>query len=314
MASHKSNKHKCSLLPFKLEHVVSIQEAKQRSGWQISAFNLPDVWKISQGEGVKIAVLDSGVDLNHPDLKDNLLPGMNFINKNKKPQDDCSHGSHCSGIMVAENNAIGVVGVAPKAKVIPVKVLDKKGNGNLEDVANGIRWATDNKADFVTMSLGSPVPLPILERAINYAEKKGTICICAAGNCGPSDAIFYPANYKNTIAVGSINANLTRSDFSATGNLDFMAPGNDILSTVPPNWYGVMSGTSQAAPFVAGICALLLSWVRNNKTNIQLKTAQDYKKILKTNTIPIKGDNRAFLQGFGIIEPIKLLEWLRSSK
>ncbi len=160
-------KIKCKLPSFKIEEISSLDDAKQQSGWDITAFDLPKAWGKSQGEGVKIAVLDSGCDLDHPDLVDNLLQGINFINPGKPPEDDAGHGTHVTGIIIAENNEIGMVGVAPKAKVIPVKVLDKNGSGDLATVAKGIRWAADNGADFISMSLGSPSPLQ--ERATNSA-------------------------------------------------------------------------------------------------------------------------------------------------
>ena len=141
----RKRSYKCKLLPYEREECVSMQDAQQKAGWGISAFNLPDAWKHSQGEGVRIAVLDTGCDLDHPDLKNNLEGGYNCLSPGKPPRDDNGHGTHCAGIFVAENNEIGMVGVAPKAKVLPVKVLDAKGNGDMRNVAQGIRWALSQK-------------------------------------------------------------------------------------------------------------------------------------------------------------------------
>ena len=308
---------KVSLFPYKLEPVFSIQEVKQKAGWNVTAFDLPNAWKKTKGEGVKIAVLDTGCDLDHPDLKNNILPGINLINPKKLPWDDNKHGTHVSGIIAAENNEIGMVGVAPNCKIIPVKVLDGNGMGDIKNVAKGIRWATDvAKADFICMSLGCPNKVDEVRKEIIYAMSKKVICFVAAGNSGDTEHVFYPANYPETIAIGSIDENLTRSGFSNTGDgLDFMAPGDKILSTVPDNWYAVLSGTSMATPFAVGVCALLLSYVRKNKLNIKLENNQDYISILKGHTTPIKNDNlknRNFYEGFGIIDPKKLFESLKS--
>ena len=147
---------KCSLFPYVREEVLSLQDAMQKAGWSITAFDLPSAWKKTRGEGVKVGVLDTGCDLDHPDLKSNLLPGMNFVNPSSEPWDDNSHGTHVSGIIAAENNQIGMVGVAPGAKIVPVKVLDRQGNGSLDDVANGIRWAVDvGMVDLIEEGVGA---------------------------------------------------------------------------------------------------------------------------------------------------------------
>lgn len=307
---------KISLFPYEIENVISIQDAKQNSAWGISAFDLPKAWAKSKGEGVKIAVLDTGCDLDHPDLVKNLLPGYNVINPKKQPWDDNKHGTHVAGIIAAENNDIGVVGVAPHSKIIPVKVLDKNGRGTLSQVANGIMWATDvAKADFICMSLGTPSPVPEVHAAIKYAMSKKVICFVAAGNSGVTQNIFYPANYNETIGIGSIDENFNRSNFSNTGeNLDFMAPGNKILSTVPDNWYAIMSGTSMATPFATGIAALFLSYARNKNLNTKLETNLDYISIFKSHTVSINSNhkNKNFYEGFGILDPRKLFEKLFS--
>lgn len=224
--------------------------------------------------------------------------------------------THVTGIICASNNDLGVVGVAPKCKVIPIKVLDSKGNGNLINVADGIRWAVDQGADFITMSLGSPNPVGIVQDAIKYALSKGCITWCAAGNAGKTRQIFYPAAYPEVIGIGAIDENFDRAKFSCTGpDLDFVAPGVQILSTVPENWYAVLSGTSMANPFAVGIGTLLLSYKRKKNIQMKLETNNDYIEVLKQYTIPTKNPEFAgqkFFEGFGIIDPRKLEEWVRS--
>lgn len=311
----KKNNKKCSLFPYEKEEVFSIQDAMQKYGWGITAFDLPSAWSKSKGEGVKVAVLDTGVDLDHPDLSKSILPGFNFVSPGKQPWDDNQHGTHVAGIIAASNNEIGMVGVAPESKIIPVKVLNKGGNGSLLDVAKGIRWAVDEgKADLICMSLGSPNPVQEVRKAVQYALSKKVVCFVAAGNAGITKQIFYPANYPETIAIGSIDENLSRSMFSNTGeNLDFMAPGGKIFSTIPDNWYAVLSGTSMAAPFATGVAALVLSYVRNNGKNVRLESNEDYIEIFKKHTVPITNkdlQNKLFYQGFGILDPKKVLEAL----
>lgn len=311
MAKSRKKNHPCSLFPYEVEDVLSLQDAKQKSGWSITAFDLPRAWNLTKGDGVKVAVLDTGCDLDHPDLDANLLPGINFVEPGKKPWDDNQHGTHVAGIIAAENNDVGMVGVAPNAKIIPVKVLDKNGNGSLLNVAKGIRWAVDNGADIICMSLGAPRPVQQVRKAIKYAAKRGVPCFVAAGNAGMTKEVFYPAAYPETIAIGSIREDFKRSSFSNTGqNLDFMAPGDRIFSTVPDNWYSILSGTSMACPFAAGVAALVLSYVREHKTT-KLESVQDYRNVFKEHTVPIndrKLKNKKFYQGFGIIDPRLLLE------
>jgi thermitase len=315
VAKRKKKSMKCKLFPFDRVDCLSLQDAKQKAGWNITAFDLPDAWKHTQGEGVKIAVLDTGCDLDHPDLVGNLLPGMNFAEPGKPPVDRNGHGTHVIGTICAMNNDIGVVGVAPKAKVLPVKVLGDDGNGNLLNVAKGIRWAANQGVDFISMSLGAPVAVQQVRKAIQYAATKGAVCFVAAGNAGNTKEVFYPANYPETIAIGAIGADFNRANFSNTGvNLDFMAPGVDIFSTVPDNWYATLSGTSMAQPFACGVAALLKSYIKNTpklKNKVALETAADYRGRFKKHVVPVQNENyrnRKFYTGFGIIDPRLFVE------
>lgn len=314
MRKIKKLKYDCSLFPYEVEEFVTLQNIsnnKQKEGWGIELFKIPEIWGKTKGEGVKIAVLDTGCDLNHEDLKSNIIDGINLVEKNKSPMDDDKngHGTHVSGIICAENNDVGIIGVAPNAKIMPVKVLNKDGNGNLTTVARGINWSIENKADIIVMSLGSSRSLQSVYKSIKIAYKKNIPCFVAAGNMGMTKEIFYPANYKETIAIGSINEKFNRSKFSNTGlNLDFMAPGCKVLSTTPNNSYSIMSGTSMATPFVAGIAALLLSYSRNS-SGININSVEDYRNIFKENSISIKNESikdDKFYQGFGAIDAINL--------
>lgn len=289
MGIFNKSKDKVSLFPYKSEILHGFTpESLQFYGWEIVEFNIPEYWKQSQGENVKVAVLDTGCDLAHHDLKNNLLDGKNIINPKQPPQDYNGHGSHVAGTIAAGNNKLGMVGVAPLAKIIPVKVLGDDGSGSMKHIVDGIKWAADQKADFITMSLGASSSDKRMKDAIDYAEKRGCVCFCAAGNSGPSSDILYPAKYPNVIAIGAIDRFFKRTDFSCAGeSLDFLAPGQDIVSCVPGNRYATMSGTSMSNPFAVGCAALLCSWNRKNK-KYKLKTAQDYIDVFKTVAMSLK--------------------------
>lgn len=297
-------RNKVKLLPHIREDITGFNRyAGQVIGWEINKLNIQKVWQKTQGEGVTIAVIDTGCDLDHPDLESNLLPGKNFINPKKQPVDDNGHGTHVAGTIAAINNGQGMVGVAPKAKILPIKALDNRGGGSTLVIARAIDWAVDQKVDFITMSLGSSNSDSELERSINKAERAGVIIFCAAGNSGPTVDIMYPARYQNTISIGAIDESFNRTRFSCRGPaMDFMAPGLNIFSTVPDNSYAIMSGTSMSNPFAVGCASLLLSY--NNKYNkIKLENYNDYKTFFAKNAIQLvnhKHRTRDY-QGYGVI-------------
>lgn len=305
------------LLPYTVEDVMMPQSLKQTLGWHISAYNLPSLWKITQGEGVKIAVIDSGCDLTHPDLMPNLIEGKNFVEPGFPPEFSSEHGTHVAGIIAANNDESGVVGVAPQSKIMPLKVLNSYGVANLQAVRDAIYHAVDNGIDLITMSLGCRNPVPSVLEAINYANSKNCVCFVAAGNAGSTKQLLYPAAYSECISIGAVDENCMRADFSCTGpNLDFVAPGVKIYSTVPKSSYAFLSGTSMSCPFAVGVAALVLSEKRKQNPTLKLGI-EDYRKILGKNTIPIKNldanlDNQGkrFWQGMGIINPAEFGEWV----
>jgi subtilisin family serine protease len=300
------------LLPYIREDIHGLSpDIAQFSGWEIKKFEIEKQWKYSRGEGVIVAVIDTGCDINHPDLKNNLVQGKNFVEPNKDPIDKNGHGTHVSGTIAAQDNELGMIGVAPKAKIMPIKALGDDGTGNLNNIANAIIWAADNGADFITMSLGSPNPARPLEEAISYAAKKGSVMFCAAGNSGPDVDIMYPAKYNHTISIGAIDENLERTSFTCSGEtLDFLAPGHNILSCVPGNKYALMSGTSMSNPFAVGCAALLLSHTKQIKYSAResmIKTAEDYIKAFRRKAKSLKdtrysGQKR--YEGYGILYPV----------
>jgi subtilisin family serine protease len=286
--------------------------SEQFYGWQIKKFNIEKYWKYSEGEGVTVAVIDTGCDLDHEDIKANIVNGYNFIDPGKDPQDDNGHGTHVAGTIAAINNGIGMVGLAPKTKIMPVKVLAGNGSGSNKSVSDGIVWAVDHGADILAMSLGSPSPGTQLEQAIQYAKRKNVSIFCAAGNSGIESGIQYPAKYSDTVSVGAIDENLNICQFSCCGEeLDFLAPGYNIISSVPGNRYASMTGTSMANPFAVGCASLLLSYSRKEKfSNIdnRLESSDDYVKVFSKGTEKL-GNHSKYAgirkyEGYGIIKPV----------
>ena len=292
-----------SLLPYIKENIYGLNPyTDQITGWEINKLNVKDYWKYGMGEGVKVAVIDTGCDLDHPDLKDNLLDnGYDFINDNDDPSDDNGHGSHVAGTIAASNNGLGMVGVAPKAKILPIKSLAADGSGGLKEIVLGILWAVEMNVDIITMSLGTPYHSKALHDAVKLASSRGILIFCAAGNSGYRDNIMYPARYPETISIAAIDENLNRTDFSCSGNsLDFLAPGHNILSCVPDDSYAKMSGTSMSNPFAAGCAALAFSSVGNMSRR---KLIDLFSKF----TLKLKDTSHAGIkkyEGNGIILPI----------
>jgi subtilisin family serine protease len=227
--------------------------------WHLPSISAPQAWDVTAGSPqVTIAVIDTGVDYNHRDLAGRCVAGYNFVARNTNPMDDNGHGTHVAGIAAATgNNSIGVAGVDWGGRIMPLKVLDSQGSGYDSDVASAIRYAADNGAKVINMSLGSPDYSYTLSEAVNYAYNKGVTMVAAAGNDGSS--VGYPAACDHVIAVGALDSNNGLAYFSNRGSaLDLTAPGVSILSTTQGD-YGKMSGTSMASPVVAGCASLVLS-------------------------------------------------------
>jgi Subtilase family/RTX calcium-binding nonapeptide repeat (4 copies) len=285
------------------------------SPWGIDRVKAPEAWaKGYTGQGVVVAVIDSGVDYNHPDLKDNIwqntgeiagnnidddkngyvddVRGWDFVDNDSDPMDSrnfydelypekssYSHGTHVAGTIAASNNGFGVTGVAPNAKIMPVRTLGY-GGGSLLDISSGIRYAADNGADVINLSLGGYYNSAETDTAIQYAIDKGVVVVMSSGNDGFSTPTYPAKNAdRGGIAVGAINQQNTVAYFSNDAGklLDYVvAPGVGVYSTTPSNNYRFNSGTSMAAPHVAGVAALVLS------ANSNLKPSQVEDMITQT--------------------------------
>lgn len=246
--------------------VIEVQDAspKQVIDWGVSLVQAPKMWSMTRGEGMKIAVLDTGIDTTHPDLAPNYKKGKNFTSsKTDDVTDRQGHGTHCAGIIAGCDNMVGIVGVAPKAELYIGKVLGDNGSGGIEAIVKGIDWAISEGVDIISMSLGcSNDPGPALHDAVKRARAAGIIMVVASGN--ENTHVGWPAVYDEVIAVGAVDQTFGRANFSNFGSeLDVAAPGVDILSTYPVNKYARLSGTSMATPMVAGIVALIQKFCRN---------------------------------------------------
>ncbi len=238
--------------------------------------NAPEAWSMSLGEGRTVAAVDSGVLATHADLAGRVAAGYDWVDEDKVPNDPDGHGTHVTGTIAARmNNGIGVAGVAPEARVLPLRVLDANGNGFLSDIIDAFQFAGDQGVRVVNASLGGSTFSALEKQAID--EHPDTLFVVAAGNSGTNNGTspVYPCSFSspNVLCVGAYHARNGRASFSNYGTpVDVYAPGQDIYSTSNSGSYEYMNGTSMAAPYVAGVAALLLA--RNpSLSTAQVKTA-----------------------------------------
>lgn len=233
------------------------QDPGAAQAWGILAVGAPRLWPLTQGEGGLVAVLDTGVD-PHPDLAGALAPGVDLVEGGEGWRDPHGHGTHVAGIIAARaGNGLGVAGVAPGAMLLPVRVLDAEGKGTNATIAKGIQEAVQRGAKVINLSLGGAEASETLRRAIVAAQSAGVVVVAASGNEGVTTA-FYPAAFEGVIAVGAHDLNRQRAAFSNHGSyLRLSAPGVAIGSLAPGGGLRTLSGTSMAAPHVAGTIALL---------------------------------------------------------
>ncbi len=268
-------------LPFvryvELDPIDAVHIADDTLEYGVDNIDAEVVWGGSQGAttvtpgqggaGARVAVLDTGIDCGHEDLAGGCVYGANFSGA-AQPFDDHGHGTHVAGIIGARANGVGTIGVAPESTVYAVKVLAANGSGALSWVAAGIDWAVANGMDVVNMSLSASVTSQALNDAVAAAQAAGVVVVAAAGNTGCCNTVGYPAKLPGVLAVGAVDAADVIASFSSTGpEVDVSAPGVAVRAPVPtgtcavcdPSGYRVLSGTSMAAPHVAGLAALLMS-------------------------------------------------------
>lgn len=282
--------------------------------WGLRKIRCPEAWERTKGSSsVVVGVIDTGVDLDHPELAPLLLPGQDlvdlagispplgwhfegdFLTRDNVPADEVGHGTHVAGTIAAlSDNATGVAGVTWNCRLLPVKVLARvvrnsdglvRGSGTAVDIAAGIRWAADNGAHIVNLSLGGTVDTFVERDAVAYAVSRGVLVIAAMGNAFPQgNPTSYPAAYPNVVAVGAVDQSERRASFSQTGpHIDISGPGVGIRSTDWDDTYSDKSGTSMATPHVAGVAAL----VKSCKSSL---TAGEIAEILRETAKPLRDD------------------------
>jgi thermitase len=248
--------------------------------WNLRKINTETAWQANQSNEVIVGVVDTGVDLSHPDLQGHLADGLNIVSPGASPQDDVGHGTHVAGVIAAlTNNQMGVAGMTYGGRVMPVKALDSTGAGSTYSVSQGIIWATDHGAKVINMSLGNYADSNFLKDAIKYAFDHDVVLVAASGNDN-TDKPSYPAYYPEVFAVAATDANNGHAPFSNYGDyVDGAAPGVSIASTYMDHQYAALSGTSMASPHVAALAALIRSInpaLRNTEVmDIMRKSARD---------------------------------------
>ncbi|WP_067923660.1 S8 family peptidase [Alicyclobacillus shizuokensis] len=273
--------------------------------WGLQVIMAPEVWNKSIGQGVKVGILDTGVDFTHPDLRDNIAAYMDFTGSPAGPRDVEGHGTHVAGIIAAESNNVGLVGVAPGAKLYCAKVLGDNGSGGFDAIIRGIDWLIQQGVDVINMSLGCSVEPPQeVHQAIQRAAAAG-IVICAA--CGNENTdVGWPAKYDETIAVSAMGMDYNRAEFSNHGvKNEIIAPGVDILSTFKGSTYARLSGTSMATPIVTGSVALYISMIKAQTG--KRPPAEQIHAAIDASAVHLGKEGRNEDFGVGLINLVKLL-------
>lgn len=281
----------------------------QSIGWGLEQNKIPEVWTKTKGKDVMIAVIDTGMPV-HPDLNANVLQGQNFI-PGEDIYDENGHQTHCVGIICAQNNDFGMVGVAPEARCLCIKGLANNGSGSTNGIVRALKYCLEVKPDIVSMSLGGSIANPDMHEVIKKLNAAGIVVVCAAGNSG-AGGVNYPGAFPETIAVGSHDVNGKLSYFSSRGEeVDWAAPGDNIYSTYTKGRYANLSGTSMACPYVAGVIALMLShWKAVNREY----NVNDIWLALLGSTIDKYTPGKDNYFGNGIIDVRKLLNMTNKPK
>lgn len=301
---------KVKLIPYTIQ---SIADSTNETPEGVKLVQAPAIWEESdQGEGIVIAVIDTGIDTDHRDLEDRIIGGMNFTTDyhgdHTNFEDNNGHGTHVSGTISASLNNKGVVGVAPKSQILALKALTGEGSGNYEWIINAINYAVEwrgpknEKVRVICMSLGGPQDVPEMHKAIQNAVNQDVSVVVAAGNEGDGQEdtfeYAYPGAYNEVISVGAVNMDLKLAPFTNTNTeVDLVAPGIDVVSTFPDNKYAKLSGTSMAAPHAAGALALLIN-LSEKQFGRSLSEAEVYAQLIR-RTLPL--DYRKSSEGNGFL-------------
>ena len=257
----------------------------------------------NKGTGIKVAIIDTGIDYTHPDLAANYAGGYDFANNDADPADDNGHGTHVAGTVAARANGTGVIGVAPEARLYALKVLSASGSGNFSAVISALQWCVANNIQVTNCSFGSVAdPGAAVQNAYIAAQNAGIINVAAAGNngndAGTGDTVGWPAQYASVIAVAATDSSDVRANFSSSGpKVEIAAPGVAITSCAPGGGYAIMSGTSMATPHVTGAVALAL------KANVAPSLVRTR---LQQTAVDLGATGRDTSYGFGLVSLVAL--------
>ncbi|MGG6312924.1 S8 family peptidase [Paenibacillus macerans] len=228
--------------------------------WGVRRIGAPETWSVSTGYRIRIGVIDTGADFSHPDLRHSLARGINLLNRVSLPYDDNGHGTHIAGTIAASGGSQGMMGVAPRSLIFPVKAFDHNGSAYVSDIILGIDWCVRNRMHIVNMSFGMKSNSASLQNIIRKAHNAGIVVVASSGNDKKSRGADYPARYPQTISVGATGKDGKIASFSNHGPyIDIYAPGEKITSSWLGGGYREMSGTSMATSHVSGAVALLLA-------------------------------------------------------
>jgi len=305
-----------------VEETVHIDDPYYGYQWHLQQLGLESLWATTDGSGVVVAVLDTGVAAGS-DGYASLLPGNDLVDSDDDATDENGHGTHVAGtIAQATDNGVGVAGVAPGASILPVRVLDANGSGYASRTAEGIRWAADNGAQVINMSLGAGAQSLLREAACDYAYEAGVVVVASSGNDSYTDFVSFPAGNDAVIAVGATDINRDIAYYSNQGDqMELSAPGGDVTADhngdgladgvvqeafyTPygyPWSYYAFQGTSMAAPHVSGVAALLIA---NG-----LNSAEDVRAALTSTAEDLGDEGRDTVYGFGLVDPAAALAYV----
>jgi len=284
-----------------VETDVPVKIAADTVDWGVARIGADKIWEKSTGSSVVVAIVDTGIQLDHPDLQGNITEGYDFVNDKSTASDDHGHGTHVAGIVASIQNQSGTIGASHTARLMPIKALNSTGSGYISDVAKGIYWATDNGAQVINMSIGTDVDTSVLKEAIRYASRKGVLMTAAAGNESGSPC-SYPAAYGEVICVVATDSSNRLASFSNIGG-ELAAPGVSNYSTFLGSTYRYLSGTSMASPHVAGSLALV-------REACQTCTGTELRDILRETAIDLGEEGYDIIFGYGLVDLVAAIDKL----
>ncbi len=294
------------MINFRINDYILIETKPQQENeyidYGVKLVGAPLEWKETMGEGIKVGIVDTGICCTHPDLKNRIKDGANFTNEDRGTIDDyVGHGTHVAGIVGAEKNGSGVVGVAPKSDLYVAKAFDRTGKTTYPAIEKSLLWLMEKGVDVINMSFSSPSATRRYAELIKLVKRHGITMICAAGNEGADrfNTIGYPASFGETIAVSAVDINKNIADFNSKGSAaEIAAAGINIYSTYLNNGYATLSGTSMATPIITGAVAILQAKGRMRYS--RKLTPDEIRLLLNIYTEDLSGLGRDDRYGYGL--------------